>query len=161
MKAYKRSGYTASLFLTSAPGGGSGQLHAPSALLLGRDPPVPIKQKAGWAPEPLWTFQKIEKCLATDRPVRSPLTIPVTLSRVPVCSAKGKNCNDMFIVLPKRRTLLLQTKCISVWNARANAPNWRPKSCYKYDCYFGQCLLLVSCKHNVSYSEDNHDNMSG
>jgi hypothetical protein len=36
--------------------GVSGQRHAPAALLpLGKGPPVPIVQEAGWAPEPVWT----------------------------------------------------------------------------------------------------------
>jgi hypothetical protein len=33
----------------------SGQLHAPAALLLGREPLVRIGQEAGQAPEPFWT----------------------------------------------------------------------------------------------------------
>jgi hypothetical protein len=36
--------------------GVSGQHHAPAMLLpLGKGPPVPIGQEAGWAPEPVWT----------------------------------------------------------------------------------------------------------
>jgi hypothetical protein len=36
--------------------GVSGQRHAPAALYPpGKGPPVPIVQKAGWAPEPVWT----------------------------------------------------------------------------------------------------------
>jgi hypothetical protein len=39
----------------------SGQRHAPVALLiLGKEPPVPIVQEAGWALEPVWT-QRIEE----------------------------------------------------------------------------------------------------
>jgi len=33
----------------------SDQLHAPTALPRGKEPPVPIKYEAGWAPEPVWT----------------------------------------------------------------------------------------------------------
>jgi len=94
-----------------------GQLGAPSALLLGKDPPVPIKQTAGSAPDTPWTFRKIAG-LVTDRTVCSLVTIPVTLS---------KKCNDLLIAIPKRCTRLLQTKCISVWNATANAPDLRSR----------------------------------
>jgi hypothetical protein len=42
--------------------GVSGQRHAPAALYLrGKDPPVPIGQEAGWAPEPVWTQRLEEK----------------------------------------------------------------------------------------------------
>jgi len=34
----------------------SGQLHAPAALLLGKEPLVPIGWEAEWAPEPVWTW---------------------------------------------------------------------------------------------------------
>jgi hypothetical protein len=33
----------------------SGQLHALPALPPGKELPVPIRQEAGWAPEPVWT----------------------------------------------------------------------------------------------------------
>jgi hypothetical protein len=45
--------------------GVSGQRHAPAALLPpGKGPPVPIVQKAGWAPEPVWTQRLKEKSFA-------------------------------------------------------------------------------------------------
>jgi hypothetical protein len=45
--------------------GVSGQLLAPAALLHpGKGPPVPIVQKAGWAPEPVWTQRLEEKSLS-------------------------------------------------------------------------------------------------
>jgi hypothetical protein len=40
-----------------------GQPHAPLALLLGKEPLMPIEKKAGWAPEPVWTFGRSEKSL--------------------------------------------------------------------------------------------------
>jgi len=33
----------------------SGQLHTPATLPPGKEPMVPIRQKAGWTPEPFWT----------------------------------------------------------------------------------------------------------
>jgi hypothetical protein len=42
----------------------SGQLHAPAALPSGKEPPVPMEQEAGWAPEPAWTLWSKEKCLS-------------------------------------------------------------------------------------------------
>jgi hypothetical protein len=45
--------------------GVSGQHHAPAALYpRGKDPPVPIVQEAGWAPEPVWTQRLEEKSVA-------------------------------------------------------------------------------------------------
>jgi hypothetical protein len=45
--------------------GVSGQRHAPAALLPpGKEPPVPIVQEAGWAPEPVWTQRLKEKSFA-------------------------------------------------------------------------------------------------
>jgi hypothetical protein len=39
----------------------SGQRHAPAVLYPpGKEPPVPIVQEAGWAPEPVWS-QRIEE----------------------------------------------------------------------------------------------------
>jgi len=34
----------------------SGQLHAPAALPLGKEPLVPTEYEAGWDPEPVWTW---------------------------------------------------------------------------------------------------------
>jgi hypothetical protein len=46
--------------------GVSGQRHAPAALLpLGKGPPAPIVQEAGWAPEPVWTQRLEEKSFAS------------------------------------------------------------------------------------------------
>jgi hypothetical protein len=59
--------------------GVSGQRQAPAALLpLGKEPPVPIVQEAGWAPEPVWTEGRGEiSCLCRgsnlDRPVVQPV----------------------------------------------------------------------------------------
>jgi hypothetical protein len=50
-----------------------------SALPLGKEPPVPILQEAGWASEPVWTQRLEEKyfrlCrgLNLDRPVVQPV----------------------------------------------------------------------------------------
>jgi hypothetical protein len=38
----------------------SGQLHAPGALPPGKEPPVPIGQEVGWAPEPVWVTWRRE-----------------------------------------------------------------------------------------------------
>jgi hypothetical protein len=32
------------------------KLHAPAALPTGTEPPVAVRQKDGWAPEPVWRF---------------------------------------------------------------------------------------------------------
>jgi hypothetical protein len=45
-----------------------GQRHAPAGLYpRGKDPPVPIVQGAGWAPEPVWTQRLEEKSFAPAR----------------------------------------------------------------------------------------------
>ena len=52
--------------------GGGGQPHAPAASTPGKDP-VPIVQEAGWAPGPVWTFEKSRphRDSIPDRPARS------------------------------------------------------------------------------------------
>jgi hypothetical protein len=46
--------------------GVNGQHHAPAALYPpGKEPPVPIGQEAGWAPEPAWTHRLEEKSSAS------------------------------------------------------------------------------------------------
>ena len=50
-----------------------GQHHAPAALRPGKDP-VPIVQKAGWAPDPVWTGAENLSptgIRSRDRPARS------------------------------------------------------------------------------------------
>jgi hypothetical protein len=43
-----------------------GQRHALAALYpRGKEPPVPIVQEAGWAPEPVWTQRLEEKSFAS------------------------------------------------------------------------------------------------
>jgi hypothetical protein len=48
----------------------SDRLHAPTALSPEKQPPVPIGQKAKWAPEPVWTLWTKEKssCLSYPSP---------------------------------------------------------------------------------------------
>jgi hypothetical protein len=41
----------------------SGQLHAPTALSTGKEPPIPLRQVAVWTPEPVWTRRRIENSL--------------------------------------------------------------------------------------------------
>jgi hypothetical protein len=68
-------------------GGGGVQHHAPAALLLVIDP-VPILQKAGWAPRgQVWTgavnLASHTGIRSPDRPARSVVAIPAELSRPP------------------------------------------------------------------------------
>jgi hypothetical protein len=60
----------------------SGQLHAPAALLPGKEPLVPI---GWWAPEPVWTTWKKEKtCISGNRSrAVQPVGIQTELSRLP------------------------------------------------------------------------------
>jgi len=51
MKAYARMGLALHWYLTSSVDGGAYQLHAPVALLPGREVEI-----LGWASEALWTF---------------------------------------------------------------------------------------------------------
>jgi hypothetical protein len=54
-------------FLTSAVEGGEWSASRPCrALPPGKEPPVPIVEEAGWAPEPVWT-QRLEEKSCTER----------------------------------------------------------------------------------------------
>jgi hypothetical protein len=58
--------YSSYSFLTSALEGGEWSASRPvRALPLGKEPPVPIVQEAGWAPEPVWTQRLQEKSCAS------------------------------------------------------------------------------------------------
>jgi hypothetical protein len=57
--------YSSYSFSTSALEGGEWSESRPGrALPLGKGPPVPIGQEAGWAPEPVWTQRLEEKFFA-------------------------------------------------------------------------------------------------
>jgi hypothetical protein len=56
----------------------SGQLYAPATLPSGKEHPVPIRQEAGWEPEPVWTWCRIEKFLAPTRN-RTPILYRILL----------------------------------------------------------------------------------
>jgi hypothetical protein len=54
----------------------SGKFHAPAALFIGKEPPVPITLKVGWPPEPVWTlWRKEKKCSAGYRTQAFPLVV--------------------------------------------------------------------------------------
>jgi hypothetical protein len=107
-----RSGGIAPLFLTSALMEASGQLHAPSALPLGEEPPVPIVYEAGWAPEPVWTLWRREK------------TFP--------CRESNLGCPTHSQSLYRRRYGVMGCIRKSVWRERyhwldvryVHTPNW-------------------------------------
>jgi hypothetical protein len=58
--------YSSYSFLTSALEGGEWSASRPGrALHQGKEPPAPIVQEAGWAPEPVWTQRLEEKSFAS------------------------------------------------------------------------------------------------
>jgi hypothetical protein len=59
----------------------SGQLHAPAALPLGKDPPppVPIGYEAGWDPELVWRLKRRE----------IPLLLPGIEPKFPTCPSQA------------------------------------------------------------------------
>jgi hypothetical protein len=61
-----------SSFLTSALDGGEVSVTPRPRFAPGKQPPVPIVQKAGWAPEPVWT-QKLEEKLFAPAWDRTPI----------------------------------------------------------------------------------------
>jgi hypothetical protein len=64
-EAWEERRYSSYSFSTSALDGGEWSASCPGrALPRGKDPPVPIVQEAGWAPEPVWTQRLEEKSLA-------------------------------------------------------------------------------------------------
>jgi hypothetical protein len=58
--------YSSYSYLTSALDGGEWSASRPGRTLPpGKEPPVPIGQEAGWAPEPVWTQGLEEKSSAS------------------------------------------------------------------------------------------------
>jgi hypothetical protein len=78
MEAFGGGGmYSSYSFLTSALDGGELSASRPGrALPPGKGPPVPIEQKAGWDPEPVWT-QGLEEKSSTPVKDRPPIVQPV------------------------------------------------------------------------------------
>jgi hypothetical protein len=70
----------------------SGQLHAQATLFPVKEPPVPIGQEAGWAPEPVWTRWRREKF---PHPRRE--SNPVT----PIVQPLASRYTDFSILLPE------------------------------------------------------------
>jgi hypothetical protein len=56
----------------------SGQLHAPTALPLGKEPPVLIVYAAVWAPEPIWSREKSLAPAGNLTPALQPVARPCT-----------------------------------------------------------------------------------
>jgi hypothetical protein len=68
MEVQRGEMYSSYSFLTSALDGGEWSASRPGrALPLGKGPPVPIVQEAGWTPEPVWTQRLEEKSFAPAR----------------------------------------------------------------------------------------------
>ena len=61
-----------------------GYLHAPVALLAGKEPLVPFEYEAGWAPELIWKFLRRDK---SPTPTRIQTSDRLACSRVIVLSA--------------------------------------------------------------------------
>jgi hypothetical protein len=64
----------------------SGQLHAQAALSPGKEPPVPIGQEAGWAPEPVWTTWIGEKSFPYRDSNSDPSIVQPVASRCTDCA---------------------------------------------------------------------------
>jgi hypothetical protein len=61
----------------------TGQLQAPAALPPGKEPPVHIRQEAGWAPESDWTVWKEENSCIAGNQTRAvqPVAIPTPIKK--------------------------------------------------------------------------------
>ena len=77
--------------LTSTTDGMSGQLYVPTALPPGKESVVPTEQKAGWAPEPVFTFWRRYKYVASGG---NRTTIPRTSSQQPSHYPSCYRCQD-------------------------------------------------------------------
>jgi hypothetical protein len=69
------------------------QLHSPTALSPEKESPIPIRWDAGWAPDPVWTLWKREKCIAlagNGTPAAQSLACRYTGSLIRVGLKRGK-----------------------------------------------------------------------
>jgi hypothetical protein len=79
LAVYRGSRYTTLLILNKA----NGQPQTPDTLPPGKEPPVPIKHKAKWAPEPVWMLWRKDESLAPVRnqtPDSPPFSLVTTLT---------------------------------------------------------------------------------
>jgi hypothetical protein len=74
----------------------SSQIHTPAVLSPGKMVPVPIREEAGWAPEPVWT-RKREKFFAPARN-RIPIVQSVVSHKMTeLPRLQGVFCNRLYI----------------------------------------------------------------
>jgi hypothetical protein len=86
--------YSSYSFLTSALEGGEWSASRPGrALFPEKEPPVPIVQEAGWAPEPVWTQRLEEKSSAS------------VVDRTPAVQSVVRHCTDWANRLPCSNTI--------------------------------------------------------
>jgi hypothetical protein len=78
----------------------SGQLHPPAALSPGKEPPVPIAQKAGWTPESVWTKWRRKKFYRNSNP--DPSFVQPIVGRYTDYTIPAPDVNDRIIL---KRTL--------------------------------------------------------
>jgi len=76
------------------------QPHVPAALHMWKDHPKPIKQEAGWAPQPVWMSRKRDETLASAgirtefRPAHNLGTILSEMFRLPLAKYMTKSNSD-------------------------------------------------------------------
>jgi hypothetical protein len=85
--------------------GMSGQHHAQAALYpRGKDPPVPIVQEAGWAPEPVWTQRLEEKSSASVG------------DWIPIAQPVVRHYTTWATAAPKRICTFVKKKIVCRWS---------------------------------------------
>jgi hypothetical protein len=89
----------------------SGQLHAPAALHPGAEPPVLIRQVAGWVPKPVWTLWSREN-LGNRNPAFRPVARHCTDWAIPTVST-----------VYKIRNIIISSK----WEQAREPNSWRQK----------------------------------
>jgi hypothetical protein len=123
----------------------------------GKEPPVPIRQEAGWAPEPVWTLWSKEKYLSPARnrtldfqPVAIQTQVKVTLRPTvsrPVSPGVEPHMG------PKTRFLLPSDICSFVDGGR---PLWREDGSVIYRSHSQRFASSICCQYlltiyNITY----------
>jgi hypothetical protein len=84
----------------------SGLLHAPAPFTPEVRAPVPIKEEAGWAPEPVWTLGSREKYIAPTGNRTRDVAIPTELS--------GLNVTDVIQIINNKDVLIIFGRSLSI-----------------------------------------------